>query len=273
MLVKVAAAGINPVDTGYIKGATEDWRVLQFPAIIGWDVSGTVAQVGSGVVGFAVGDRVAAWADHAFAELVVAKANLFAKVPDELELVDAAAVPLVSLTGSQLVSVDGTVKHGDAVIVAGAAGGVGRSAVYMAKKLGATVFAGVLRSQLDQAQSIGAQHTVALDDAAAFAALPQADVIANCLRGAAASALMSKVKPGGTFASVTGAPGNASAYPGVKVVSFRSKPNSTQLRALLEAVAAGELTIPIDRRIPLRDAAAGEAASEKGGIGKVLLVP
>ena len=273
VLVKVAAAGINPVDMGYIKGATTEWRVLQFPAVIGWDVSGTVAQLGVGVTALAVGDKVAAWADHTFADLVVGKANLFAKVPDGLDLVDSAALPLVTLTGSQLISEAGGVKPGDTVLVAGAAGGVGRSAVYMAKKLGGNVIAGVLQRQLDQTQSIAAHRTVALDDPAAFAALPQVDVVANCLRGAAASVLMGKVKAGGTFASVTGPPDNSGAYPEVKVVSFRSKQDGAQLLALLDAVAEGELTIPIDRRIPLRDAAAGEAAAQKGGIGKVLLVP
>jgi NADPH:quinone reductase-like Zn-dependent oxidoreductase len=273
VLVKVAAAGINPVDAGYIRGATEDWRTLRFPAVIGWDVSGTVAQLGSGVNELTIGDKVAAWADHTFAELVVAKADLFAEIPSGLDLVDAAALPLVTLTGSQLISVASGIKSGDTVIVAGAAGGVGRSAVYMAKKLGGTVIAGVLQSQLDQAQSIGAHQTLALDDRAALAALPQVDIVANCVRGATASALMGKVKAAGTFASVTGPPDNANAYPAVKVVSLRSKQNSAQLRAMLEAVASGELTIPIDRRIPLRDAAAGEAAAAKGGIGKVLLVP
>lgn len=273
VLVKVAAAGINPIDAHWIGGVTEDWRTLHFPAVLGWDVSGTVAQLGSGVNELCVGDRVAAWADHTFAELVVANADLFAQVPSGLDLVDAAALPLVTLTGSQLISMASGMKPGDSVLVAGAAGGVGRSAVYMAKKLGGTVIAGVLESQLDQAQSIGAHRTLALDDRAVFAALPQVDIVANCVGGATASALMSKVKAGGTFASVTGGPGNADAYPAVKVVSFRSKQNSAQLRALLEAVATGELTIPIDRRIPLRDAAAGEAAAAKGGIGKVLLVP
>jgi NADPH:quinone reductase-like Zn-dependent oxidoreductase len=273
VLVKVAAAGMNPVDMHEISGANRDWHPLQFPAVIGWDVSGTVAQLGGGVNGLAVGDRVAAWAYHTFAELVVAKADLFAPVPTKLDLVDAAALPLVTLTGSQLISMGSGIKQGDTVIVAGAAGGVGRSAVYMAKKLGGSVIAGVQQRQLDQAQSIGAHQTVALDDPAACAALPQVDIVANCVVGATASALMSKVKTGGTFASVTGPPENASNYPAVKVVSFVSQQNNEQLRALLAAVAEGELVVPIDRRIPLQDAAAGEAAAAKGGIGKVLLVP
>jgi NADPH:quinone reductase-like Zn-dependent oxidoreductase len=273
VLVKVAAAGINPVDMHEISGATKDWRPLQFPAVIGWDVSGTVTRLGTGVSDLAVGDRVAAWAYRTFAELVVARADLFAKVPAKLDLVDAAAVPLVALTGSQLISMASGIKPGDSVIVSGAAGGVGRSAVYMAKRLGGTVIAGVLQRQLGQAQSIGAHQTVALDDAAALAALPEVDIVANCVRGPTASALMGKVKAGGTFASVTGPPDNATEYPAVKVVSFVSKQNGAQLRELLEAAAAGELTIPIDRRIPLQDAATGEAAVSSGATGKVVLVP
>jgi NADPH:quinone reductase-like Zn-dependent oxidoreductase len=273
VLVKVAAAGINPVDMHEISGATKDWRPLQFPAVIGWDVSGTVTKLGTGVSDLAVGDRVAAWAYRTFAELVVARADLFAKVPAKLDLVDAAAVPLVALTGSQLISMASGIKPGDSVIVSGAAGGVGRSAVYMAKRLGGTVIAGVLQRQLGQAQSIGAHQTVALDDAAALAALPEVDIVANCVRGPTASALMGKVKAGGTFASVTGPPDNATEYPAVKVVSFVSKQNGAQLRELLEAAAAGELTIPIDRRIPLQDAATGEAAVSSGATGKVVLVP
>jgi NADPH:quinone reductase-like Zn-dependent oxidoreductase len=275
LLINVAAAGINPVDMHEISGAAKDWRPLQFPAILGWDVAGTVAKLGDGVREFAIGDRVAAWAYHTFAELVVADAKLFAKVPEKLDLVDAAAVPLVALTGSELISTASGIKRGDTVIVSGAAGGVGRSAVYMAKKMGAAkVVAGVQKAQLLQGASIGAHQTVALDDTAAFAALPQFDIVANCVRGATAQALMGKVKAGGTFASVVGPPENAKDYPSVNVVSFVSKQDSGKLRDLLEAVANGELRIPIERRVPLRDAAAAEAAVASGGAhGKVLLVP
>jgi NADPH:quinone reductase-like Zn-dependent oxidoreductase len=274
VVIKVAAAGINPVDMHEISGDTKSWHPLQFPAIVGWDVSGTVTKAAPDVTTLTKGDKVAAWAYHTFAELVAANADLFARVPDNLDLIDAAALPLVTLTGSQLISKASGIRPGDTVIVSGAAGGVGRSAVYMAKKMGASkVIAGVQKRQLGQAQSIGAHETVALDDASAFSALPQVDIVANCVRGTTASALMSKVKNGGTFASVTGPPDNANDFPSVKVVSYVSKQDNVQLRALLEAVAAGELRIPIDRRVPLRDAAVGEAVAANGGIGKVLLVP
>lgn len=274
VLIKVAAAGINPIDIAQRSGAAKDFTPIQFPAILGWDASGTVTKLGDGVSGLAVGERVAALAFHAYAELMVAKAGLFAKVPDGLDLVDAAALPLVTQTGSQLISVASGAKEGTTVLVSGAVGAVGRSAVYTAKNLGARVIAGVQKRQVEQAKHIGADDVLALDDEAAFAAFPQVDSVANTVRGATAAALMAKVKPGGTFATATGAPSNANDFPAVKVVDFHMKPDTEMLFLLMEAVRDKKLTIPIDRRIPLREAAAGQAAVEKGGLnGKILLIP
>jgi NADPH:quinone reductase-like Zn-dependent oxidoreductase len=272
VLVKVAGIGINPEDMLERNGVLKDQFPLQFPAIIGLDVSGTVIAVGDGA-DLAAGDRVCGWSYHTYAELVADKAMLFAKVPETMDLVDAAAVPLVSLTGSQLISVASGLQRGQTVLVAGAAGAVGRCAVYTAKALGGHVIAGVQRFQLDQAASIGADETIALDDPAAFASLRQVDVVANALRGKAASALLAKVKDGGTFASVTGAPDGAAAYPKVRVVPFRSKQERAGIEAMAEAVNSGKLTIPIGLREQLRNAGAAQAAFARGGIGKVLLVP
>jgi NADPH:quinone reductase-like Zn-dependent oxidoreductase len=246
---------------------------LQFPAIIGLDVSGTVAAVGDDVTDLKVGDRVCGWSYHTYAELVADKAAFFAKVPAAMDLVDAAALPLVGVTGSQLITVAGAVRPGQTVLVAGAAGAVGRCAVYMAKTVGAHVIAGVQRFQLDQADSIGADETIALDDPAAFEAIPQVDVVANMLRGKAATALLTKVKDGGTFASVTGAPDGAEGYPKVRVVPFRSQQDRAGIAFIADAVQAGKLTIPIGLREELKNAGAAQAAFTKGGIGKVLLVP
>jgi NADPH:quinone reductase-like Zn-dependent oxidoreductase len=151
-----------------------------------------------------VGERVCGWSYHTYAELVADKAVYFSKVPESMDLVNAAAIPLVGVTGSQLVTVAGGLRSGQTVLVSGAAGAVGRCAVYRAKASGAHVIAGVLRHQLDEAKSIGADETIALDDPAAFASVPQVDIVANTLRGKAASDLLAKVKDGGTFASVTG---------------------------------------------------------------------
>jgi NADPH:quinone reductase-like Zn-dependent oxidoreductase len=271
VLVKVAGIGINPEDMLERNGDLKEQFPLQFPAIIGLDVSGTVVATGDGVTDLKAGDRVCAWSYHTYAELVADKATLFAKVPETMDLVEAAAIPLVGVTGSQLVSVAGGLQSGQTVLVSGASGAVGRCAVYMAKVLGARVMAGVLRSQLDQADSIGADETIALDDTAAFAAIPQVDVVANTLRGKAATALLAKVKDGGTFASVTGEPDGAKDQPNVRVVPFRSKQDRAGIAFIADAVVAGKMTIPIGRREELKNAGAAQAAFTKGGIGKVLL--
>jgi NADPH:quinone reductase-like Zn-dependent oxidoreductase len=272
VLVKVAGIGINPEDIQERNGEVAGWQ-LQFPAIIGLDVSGTVIATGDGVTELTVGDRVCGWSYHTYAELVADKAAFFAKVPATMDLVDAAAFPIVGLTGSQLISVAGGVQPGQTVLVSGAAGAVGRSAVYMAKVAGAHVIAGVRRFQLDQATSIGADETIATDDAAAVATIPHVDVVANTLRGKPATDLLAKVKDGGTFASVTGEPDGAARYPKVRVVSFRSKQDRAGIALIAEAIHAGKLTIPIGRREKLENAGAAQAAFTKGGIGKVLLVP
>jgi NADPH:quinone reductase-like Zn-dependent oxidoreductase len=273
VLVKVAGIGINPEDMLERNGDLKDRYPLHFPAIIGLDVSGTVIATGDGVADLKVGERVCAWSYHTYAELVADKATLFAKVPETMDLVDAAAIPLVGVTGSQLIAVAGGLRSGQTVLVSGAAGAVGRCAVYMAKVLGARVIAGVLRFQLDQADSIGADETIALDDPAAFAAIPQVDVVANTLRGKAATDLLPKVRDGGTFASVTGAPDGVKDYPKVRVVPFRSKQDRAGIAFIADAVTSGKLTIPIGFREELKNAGAAQAAFTKGGIGKVLLIP
>ncbi|MFZ1133928.1 MAG: NADP-dependent oxidoreductase [Candidatus Korobacteraceae bacterium] len=273
VLVRVAAAGVNPIDTYVRAGQTKDWRPIQFPAILGYDLSGTVEKLAPGVSEFSIGDQVLALADHAYAELCAVKADLLAKVPTGIGLSDAAALPLVTMTGSQLVLVGADVKASQTVLVSGAAGGVGRSAVFAAKDRGAVVTAGVLKKQLDGAKNLGADRLVALDDPAAFEDLQPVDVVANTVRGKTAEDLLGKVKDGGTFASVTGAPANAAKYPKVRIVAFVSKQDTKNLEYTVEGVRAGKLTIPIASRVPLRNAAEAHAALAKGVAGKILLLP
>ena len=273
VLVRVAAAGINPVDTFERAGANKDWNPFTFPAIIGWDVSGTVVELGTGVTTFAVGDRVCGWAGKTYAELCAVDAKLLAKIPEALDIVDAAAYPLGALTGGQLIAVASGIQSGQSVLVSGSLGGVGRSAIFVAKDRGGVVTAGVRKSEIENAKSLGADHIVALDDAAALEALQPFDIVANAVRGKTAEQLIAKVKPGGIFVSVTGAPENAKEFASVRVVAFVSKQDSKFLAYMLDGVAAGKLHIPIDRKLPLKDAREGHVAVEKGGAGKIVLIP
>jgi NADPH:quinone reductase-like Zn-dependent oxidoreductase len=183
----------------------------------------------------------------------------------------AAALPLVTVTGNQLLSATG-VKAGRTVMVVGAVGNVGRSAVFTAKARGATVIAGVLKRQMDGAKTVGADQVVATDDDTAIANLPPLDAVADAVGGTTAAKLIAKVKPGGVFATVLAAPQNATRYPSVNVVKVFSKFDRKTLEFMAEAVRDGKLAIPISQKLPLSEAAEAQAAAEKGGVGKILLL-
>jgi NADPH:quinone reductase-like Zn-dependent oxidoreductase len=272
VLVRVAAAGVNPIDCKRRAGLTQDFYPMHFPSLIGIDFAGTVIKIGPGVEDFAVGDNVFAMADNAYAELCVVKAAVLAKVPMGLDLIQAAALPLVTVTGNQLLLAT-EISAGQTVLVFGAAGSVGRSAVFTAKQRGAKVIAGILAKQMDEAKTIGADQLVATDDEAAIANLSPLDAVADTVGGKAAAKLMAKVKPAGVFAAVNGVPPNAADYPSVKVVKVFSKFDRKTLESIAEAVRVGKLVIPIREKLPMSEAAEAQAAVEKGGTGKILLVP
>jgi NADPH:quinone reductase-like Zn-dependent oxidoreductase len=272
VLVRVAAASVNPIDYKRRAGLTKDFYPMHFPGLIGVDMAGTVVKIGPGVEGFSTGDQVFAMADNTYAERCVVKAAVLAKIPKGLDLIQAAALPLVTVTGHQLLSATG-IKAGQTVMVLGAVGNVGRSAVFTAKERGAVVIAGVLKRQMDVAKTVGADRVVATDDDSAIGNLPPLDAVADAVGRRTAEKLITKVKPGGVFASVAGTPQNAAKYPSVKVEFVFSKFDRKTLEFMAEAVRDGKLVIPISQKLPLREAAQAQAAAEKGGIGKILLVP
>jgi NADPH:quinone reductase-like Zn-dependent oxidoreductase len=272
VLVRLSATSVNPVDYKMRSGAAKARFPVEFPGILGRDIAGVVRETGPKVTGFAPGDRVMGLGKETYAELVVVKATDLAKIPDDLDVSEAAALPLVSLTGEQLISRGTEIQRGQTVLVSGAAGSVGRAAVWTAKKAGATVIAGVRKSQVKDAAGLGADEVVALDDEAAMARVGLVDAVADTVGGSTAEMLMGKVRQGGVFASVLGPPGNATMHPTVKVVPVMAVPDAGTLRTLAEDVVARRFRIPIDRMVPLAEAGAAQAAAEKGGVGKIILV-
>jgi len=272
VLLRVAATSVNPFEFKVRSGAMKDIFPLQFPAILGTDVSGTVLKVGPGAEGFSVGDKVFAMASKTYAELCTAKATVLAKIPAGLDLVEAAALPVVTTTGDQLISAGVKPQPGQTVIVLGAVGSVGRSVVFAAKARGAVVIAGVRKKQLQDAEALAADRVIAMDDSDAIKKSAQVDAVADTVGGKTAETFIGKVKPRGVFASVLGPPSNAKDYPSVTVVPVYAQPDAKILVYMSQAVKDGKLVIPIGMKLPLKDAAKGHAAAEKGGIGKVLLV-
>src|SRR5580693_9208635 len=204
--VRVVATSVNPIDWKLREGMKRPGMPLELPAILGRDAAGEVVEVGSGVTRFRLGARVAGLVMGAYAERVVAKDEAWAEVPEGLTLADAAALPLVTLTGSQLVEESLAPRPSDTVLVTGALGSVGRAAVFAAKGRGVKVWVGVRRSQRDAAGALAADGVVALDDESDWGRLPTLDGIADTIGASMTERLLGRVRRGGVVASVASEP-------------------------------------------------------------------
>jgi NADPH:quinone reductase-like Zn-dependent oxidoreductase len=273
VLIAAAAASVNPIDWKVRSGMRQKDFPLTFPAILGRDVSGVVREVGANVKHFKAGDRVLAFSNATYAEFVAVDDSDVTHLPDGVDLADAAATPLIALTGDQLVRLTTNVKNGQVVLITGALGSVGRAAVHTAKKIGAQVIAGVRGKQLDDAQSLGVVDVLAIDDDKAIENFRQVDAIADTVGGEVAAKLIAKVKQGGSFGYASWLPESATAqHPAVKITRVFAQPDPSKVREFADDVRDGKFILPIGRRIPLRDAAEAHALGEKGGIGKILLL-
>jgi NADPH:quinone reductase-like Zn-dependent oxidoreductase len=271
VLVRLAATSVNPIDYKLRSGAAAGRYHIELPIILGRDIAGTIRTLGPGVTNFKPADKVIALGNKTYAELVIVKASDVALLPEGLDLIEAAALPLVTATGEQLVTLGTKIQKGQTILITGAVGGVGRSAVWTAKKAGAIVIAGVRKSQLADAIDLNADQMLALDDDA-LQKLGFIDAIADTVGGDTAQKLLAKVKPGGTFASVLGPPANAAMNPTINIAPIQAVPDAAKLRIMAEDTLAGHFKIPIDRMLPLEKAAEAHAAAEKGAKGKILLL-
>jgi NADPH:quinone reductase-like Zn-dependent oxidoreductase len=273
VLIAAAAASVNPIDWKLRSGALQKGFPLSFPAILGRDVSGVVRAVGANVKHFKLGDRVLALSWATYAEFVAVDDSDVTHLPDGVNLADAAALPLISLTGDQLVRLATNVKKGQVVLVLGALGSVGRAAVHTAKKIGAQVIAGVRGKELDKARSLGVSDALAVDDDKAIEKFRLVDAIADTIGGEVAAKLIAKVKQGGSFGYTSVLPqGAAEQNPAVKITRVSTRPDPSKVREFADDVRDGKFVLPIGRRMPLRDAAEAHVLGEKGGVGKIILL-
>jgi NADPH:quinone reductase-like Zn-dependent oxidoreductase len=273
VLIETAAASVNPVDWKIRSGARQKDFPLKLPAILGKDVSGVVRAVGRNIRAFKLGDRVLAFASATYAELVAVEGSILTHLPDGVDLVDSAAIPLIALTGDQLVRLAARAQSGQTLLVSGALGSVGRAAVHTAKKLGIKVIAGVRARQLSEAQALGALDTVAIDDDSAIAELAMVDGIADTVGGETAAKLFGKVKNGGNFGYASVLPeGVAQRNASVTVTRVFARPDASKVREFADDIRDGKFLLPISRRLPLSDAGQAHALAQAGGAGKIVLI-
>jgi NADPH:quinone reductase-like Zn-dependent oxidoreductase len=272
VLVKTIAASINPIDWKLRRGDLKEMMPLEFPTILGRDLSGEVVALGEGVKGLKVGERVFGLVNRSYAEYVVCKPVDLARTPENLDGIDAAALPLVLLTGSQVIEVGVRPRPGEIILITGAIGGVGRTAVHVAKQHGAHVIAGVRSSQRAEAEGLGADCVIALDDMKEIAGLPELDAVADMVGHETIDRILFRIKKNGVLATVLGAPPSAEGRD-LRVVSIWAQPDSPRLEELGREVARGLFSIPISKRLKLSQIREAQQLAEKGGIGKIVLTP
>lgn len=270
--VRVRATSINPVDWKIRSGAARKRMPVEFPAILGRDLAGEVVDWGREVRGLSPGMRVMGLGNGTYAEFTTVKADVLTPIPEKLSFVQAAALPLVLTTGAQLMERAVKVQAGWHVLVTGAVGGVGRTAVHVARKHGAHVIAGVRSSQREEAETLGAERVVCLDDEAEIALLRDVDAIADTVGEPTIGRLLHSLKAGGVLGSVLGVPESVEGKD-IRVEAIMAQPDASRLYELAEDVARGEFTIPIARMFRLEDVQqAQELAESHHAGGKVLLV-
>lgn len=272
VLVRIESAGITNVDTKLRKGWLAKVLPLELPAVLGWELAGVVEGRGEGATKFPIGARVMALGEHAYAEFAVVDEPLLASSPAALSGAEAAALPLGLLTGARLVEEGVRPMPGDTVLVTGALGNVGRVAVHAAKKAGARVIAGIRSDRRDDARELEVHAIVAIDVDEEVAVLPSLSAIADTVGAGALAKVVPRMKPGGTFATLVGAP-RFGDRPDIEVKVIHGKADSSQLERLIGDVAQGSLRIPKPRTVTFAEVRDAHRLVEQGGAGKIVLVP
>ena len=284
VLVRVQAAGVNPVDWKTRARGPGGVVQLEPPVVLGWDVAGVVDEVGVGVTRFAVGDEVFGmpWfprLGRAYAEYVTAPSRQFARIPEGLDTVQAGGLPLAGLTAWQALVDTAGVTRGDRVLIHAAAGGVGHLAVQIAKSRGAHIIATAQANKHDFLRGLGVEQIIDYTDVAFEAEAGEVDVVLD-LVGTEDYGMRSlqTLRDGGLLIQVpSGAPESvkhAGRDQGKRVTGILVEPDGHALEQLAALAGNGALRVEVAEELPLEQAARAHALGEEGRVqGKLVLVP
>lgn len=283
VLVRVHAASVNPTDWKTRgRGGFEDRKLdKDAPTVLGYDVSGVVEAVGPGVTLFRPGDEVFGMPlfpnlPGAYAEYVVAPPRHFAAKPAGLTHVQAAALPLVSLTAYQALTDFARIEPGQRVLVHAAAGGVGHVAVQIAKALGAHVIGTASAAKHDFVRSLGADEVIDYRTRDFTEAAGRVDAVLDTIGGDYLERDLSVLNDGGTLVSLAyGVDADLAARAaarGIRADFMLVEPDQAGMRAVRDLVESGRLTPTVEAVLPLAEAAKAHELSESGRTsGKIVL--
>lgn len=273
VLVRVSAAGVNPIDWKIRQGLMKDFQPVTFPYIPGIEVAGVVADLGPGVTAFEVGQAVfGKSANGAYAEYVAVPAEDLAHKPQTLSFSEAAQVPVGVTTAWRALVEHGGLTAGQRVLIQGAAGGVGLFAVQLAKWKGAEVIGTASTANLDFVRSLGADIVVDYTTTPVESVVQDGDLVLDGVGTATMRSSLATLRRGGTLISIAALPPQEEAQArGVRAMMSRGAA-SAPLQMFTQLIDEGLLKVPAGKIFPLNEAQEAHEYSQRGhGRGRLVL--
>ncbi|HET7001672.1 MAG TPA: NADP-dependent oxidoreductase [Puia sp.] len=276
VLIKVHSAGVNPIDWKVRMGYGNFHNAYSFPLIIGWDVSGTIEQVGPLITNFKVGDTVFAHpeiiSNGAYAQYISVRGYELARVPSHITLQVAAGIPMASQTAWMAIFEKGNLQKGQKILIHGGSGSVGSFAVQFARLANAYVIATASTENIELVKSLGADEVMDYKTEDFSKKVSRVDLVLDLVGGQTQSKSWQVIRKGGILVSTVGADEKAGAQFNVRAVSFGLVSNGARLQHIGALVDAGLVRVPGSIEFPLSEAKSAHDLGESGHVsGKIIL--
>ncbi|WP_051205340.1 NADP-dependent oxidoreductase [Salinimicrobium xinjiangense] len=283
VLVKIKAAGVNPVDAVITKGYYKDMMPHSFPVIPGWDFAGVIEERGHAARRFEVGEEVYAYARRpevkwgTFAEYIIIPDSYLATRPKNVSMKEAAAIPLAGLTAYQALYIAARLSEGQKLLILGSSGGVGSFGIQLAKAKGAEVIGVASSKNHEYMRSLGADHTIDYKDKNIGEAVKEiypegVDLIFDCTSGDSLQQSLKGLKKSGKLVSILNQ--GEDLDPNIDFEFVFVEPHAKQLESFREMVEEGKITVKVNQTYSLEEAA--EALKQIETLhttGKIVVVP
>ncbi len=277
ILVKVIAAGVNPVDSAARSEKFAQFLKIKLPAIPGYDIAGVIEKTGATVTKLKAGDPVYAYIaldkGGGYAEYALATEKETSPKPKSLNYVEAAAVPLVSLTAWQALIDTAKVSAGQTVLIHGGSGGVGSFAIQIAKARGAKVFATASTPNQDLLKQLGADMAIDYTKQKFEGVAKDVDVVLDSVGKDTLARSYGIVKKGGIIVSLVARPNQAELDKhGIRGASLSVEPNSDELAEITKLIDERKIKVIVSQTLPLAEAAKAQTQADTHHTrGKVVL--
>lgn len=273
ILIRIRAAGVNPVDWKIRQGFMKAVWPLQFPTIVGADAAGTVERVGALVTRFRPGNPVVARVQGAYAEFAAAKTDAVAPAPKSIPLEHAAGLPIAAGTAWTLLFDAARLPPGKTVLIHGGSGGVGTFAIQFAKLAGLHVIATTSAANVALVKSLGADDVIDYRRENFADKLKDIDLVLDGVGGEVLKNSYGVVRKGGLLLSIVSPPDEALAQQhGITARFERGEVTGIRLQEIAGLIDIGKLRVIVEKELPLTEARTAHELSESGRArGKIIL--